>query len=329
MSREIKTGIVSVIIIALFIWGFNYLKGQNIFEANSRTFYIEYENIRGLNKASTVSIHGLQVGRVTDITFNKDPKKLGVLLVEIAVDDDFPFTVNSVVKIYSTGIIGGESLAIIPSSEGELAKSGDYLKGEIESDIFTSVGQSLNPLKTKVERVIIEADSLLLALNDVLDEKTRNSFKRTIQGFETTVTTMNNTLSSLNRMIDSSRVNIDVTLENTKKVSDNFAKVSDTLVNANLGETVKTLQATLDNVNGLLKGIEDGKGSVGKLMNNDSLYINLTNASKEMEELLREMKLNPKRFVHFSLFGKKAKPFNAENNKNNVSNDQKKKKKKQ
>jgi len=328
MSRELKTGIVSVIIIALFIWGFNYLKGQNIFEANSRTFYIEYDNIRGLNKASTVSIHGLQVGRVTDITFNKDPEKLGMLLVEIAVDDDFPFTINSVVKIYSTGIIGGESLAIIPSYEGELAKSGDYLKGEIESDIFTSVGQSLNPLKTKVERVIIEADSLLLALNDVLDEKTRNSFKRTVQQFETTATLMNRTLGSLNKMIDSSRVNIDVTLANTKKVSDNFVKVSDTLVNANFGETVKTLQVTLENMNGLLKGIENGEGSVGKLMKNDSLYVNLANASKEMEELLREMKLNPKRFVHFSLFGKKAKPYDAENNKNNISNDQKKKKKK-
>lgn len=328
MSREIKTGIVSVVIIALFIWGYNFLKGQNIFEGNARTFYIEYDNIRGLNKASTVSIHGLQVGKVTDIQFNQDPDKRGMLVVEISVDDDFPFTINSVVKIYSTGIIGGESLAIIPSYDGELAKSGDYLKGEIESDIFTSVGQSLNPLKTKVERVIIEADSLLLALNDVLDDKTRKSFKRTIQGFETTVGSMNSTLSSLNKMIDSSRVNIDATLENTKKVSANFVKVSDTLVNANLGETVKTLQVTLENVNGLLKGLEDEKGTIGKLMNNDSLYINLTNASKEMEELLREMKLNPKRFVHFSLFGKKAKPYNEENNKNNVSNDQKKKKKK-
>lgn len=323
MSREIKTGIVSVAIIAIFIWGYNYLKGQNLFEASSRTFYIEYDNIRGLNKASTVSINGLQVGRVSDITFNPDPDKRGMLVVKILVEDDFEFSKNSVVKIYSTGIIGGESLAIIPNYEGDPAVSGDYLTGEVESDIFTSVGQSLNPLKTKVERVIIEADSLLIALNDVLDEKTRNSFKRTIQGFETTVSSMNSTLNSLNQLIDSSSVTLNATLENTKTVTDNFAKVSDTLVNANLGETVKTLQATLNNVNGLLAGLEAGKGTIGKLMQNDSLYVNLTNASKEMEELLREMKLNPKRFVHFSLFGKKAKPYNEENNKNNVSNQKK------
>ncbi len=320
MSREVKTGIIAIIIIALFVWGFNFLKGQNLLEANARVFYIEYKNIRGLNKTSTVSINGLQVGKVTDITFNTDPEKRGMLVVEITMEDDFQFSKNSIAKIYSTGIIGGESLAILPDYEGDMAVSGDYLKGEVESDIFTSVGQSLNPLKSKVERVIIEADSLLIALNDVLDTSTRNSFKRTLKGFETTVSSMNNTLSSLNQLVDSSKVNIDMTIQNTRKVTENFSKVSDTLVSANLGGTVKTLQTTLTNVNGLLQGIDEGKGTMGKLMTNDSLYVNLMNASKELEELLREMKLNPKRFVHFSLFGKKPKPYNPEANKENTSN---------
>ena len=323
MSREIKTGIISIAIIALFIWGYNFLKGQNLFESNSRVFYIEYDNIRGLNKSSTVSIHGLKVGKVSDIVFNPDPQKKGTLIVKISLDDNFEFTKNSLVKIYSTGIIGGESLAIIPSYEGEIAVSGDYLRGEVESDIFTSVGQSLNPLKTKVERVIIEADSLLIALNDVLDKDTRTSFKRTIQSFETTISSMNKTLSSLNRLVDSSNSSLNITLDNAQKVTENFVKVSDTLVNANFGKTVKTLEATLDNVNKLISGIKEGNGTFGKLMQNDSLYDNLTNATKEMEELLREMKLNPKRFVHFSLFGKKAEPFNEENNKNNISNEKK------
>lgn len=320
MSREVKTGLVSVLIIALFIWGFNFLKGENLFESNSRVFYIEYDNIQGLNKASTVSINGLQVGKVSDISFNTEPDKKGMLVVKISLDNDFQFTKNSIAKIYSTSIIGGESLAIIPSYEGEIAVSGDYLKGEVESDIFTSVGQTLNPLKAKVEKVIIGADSLLIALNDILDDKTRKSFKGTIGGFESTVVSINKTLSSLNMMIDSSRVDINATLGNAKRMTENFAKVSDTLVNANLGGTVKSLQATLDNVNGLLSGIENGKGTLGKLATDDAMYTNLTNASKELEELLREMKENPKRFVHFSLFGKKAKPYNKEKDKK--SNDQ-------
>ena len=321
MSKELKTGVAAIIILCLGYWGFNFLKGQNLLEPASRVFYIEYDNIQGLNKASTVSINGLQVGKVTEIIFNKDSLKKGKLVVKIALDNDFEFSKNSVAKIYSTSIIGGESLAIIPSYEGELAVTGDYLKGEVESDIFTSVGETLNPLKTKVERVIIGADSLLIALNDVLDLKSRDSFKRTILGLETTISSMTNTLSSFNKMIDSTKGDIDIVLEDTKKITKNFVKVSDTLVTVNLGQTVKTLQTTLANVNGLLLGIENGKGSLGKLATDDTMYKNLTNASRELEELLKEMKLNPKRFVHFSLFGKKAKPYTKEESKNDNSND--------
>jgi phospholipid/cholesterol/gamma-HCH transport system substrate-binding protein len=321
MSKELKTGVAAIIILCLGYWGFNFLKGQNLLEPASRVFYIEYDNIQGLNKASTVSINGLQVGKVTEIIFNKDSLKKGKLVVKIALDNDFEFSKNSVAKIYSTSIIGGESLAIIPSYEGEIAVSGDYLKGEVESDIFTSVGETLNPLKTKVERVIIGADSLLIALNDVLDLKSRDSFKRTILGLETTISSMTNTLSSFNKKIDSTKADIDIVLEDTKKITKNFVKVSDTLVTVNLGQTVKTLQTTLANVNGLLLGIENGKGSLGKLATDDTMYKNLTNASRELEELLKEMKLNPKRFVHFSLFGKKAKPYTKEESKNDNSNE--------
>ena len=320
MSRELKTGIVAVLILCLGYWGFNFLKGQNLLEAASRVFYIEYDNIQGLNKASNVSINGLNVGKVSDITFNTDSTKRGKLVVKISLDNDFKFSKKSVAKIYSTSIIGGESLAIIPSYIGKPAVSGDYLIGEVESDIFTSVGETLNPLKTKVERVIIGADSLLIALNDVLDLKSRDSFKRTILGLETTVSSMTNTLSSFNKMIDSTKGDVNIALENTKKITANFAKVSDTLANVNFGQTVRTLQTTLANVNGLLLNIENGKGSLGKLATDDSMYNNLTSASKELEELLKEMKLNPKRFVHFSLFGKKVKAYNEESTKENTSN---------
>jgi len=132
MSKELKTGIAALAIICLGYWGFNFLKGQNLLEAASRVFYIEYDNIQGLNKSSIVSINGLQVGKVSDIYFNSDPDKKGKLIVKISLDNNFEFSKNSIAKIYSTSIIGGESLAIIPSYEGELAVSGDYLTGKVE-----------------------------------------------------------------------------------------------------------------------------------------------------------------------------------------------------
>lgn len=320
MSKEFKTGIVAVIIIGVFIWGFNFLKGQNLFEGNARHFLIEYNNIQGLNKASVVTINGLQVGKVVDIRFNDDPAKKGRLIVEISLDNDFEFSKNSIAKIYSANLLGGQSLAIIPSYEGDLAVSGDFLKGEVESDIFSTVGEKLNPLQAKLENVIVSADSLFQGVNQVLNKKTRESLNRSVRGLEYTISDFRKTLRSVNQLLDSSKTSVDGTLKNAEQITANVSKISDTLLNANLGATIQKMELTLSNVNSLMDSLKIGKGTLGKLMTDDQLYTNLTNASKEMEELLREMKLNPKRFVHFSLFGKKAKPYNEENNKKNKSN---------
>ncbi|MDT7832964.1 MlaD family protein [Flavobacteriaceae bacterium S356] len=320
MSKEFKTGIVAVIIIGVFIWGFNFLKGQNLFEGNARHFLIEYNNIQGLNKASIVTINGLQVGKVVDIRFNEDVDKKGRLIVEISLDNDFQFSKNSVAKIYSASLLGGQSLAIIPSYEGDMAVSGDYLKGEVESDIFSTVGEKLNPLQAKLENVIVSADSLFQGVNQVLNKNTRESLNRSVKGLEYTISDFRKTLKSVNQLLDSSKTSIDGTLKNAEQLTANATKISDTLISANIGATIKKMELTLSNVNSLMDSLKIGKGTLGKLMTDDQLYMNLTNASKEMEELLREMKLNPKRFVHFSLFGKKAKPYNDENNKKNKSN---------
>lgn len=320
MSKELKTGIVAVIIIVLFIWGYNFLKGQDLFNGNNRHFFVEYENINGLNTASLVTINGLKVGKVDDISFNSTPEKKGILLVKISLDTDFSFSKNSIAKIYSASLMGGQNLAIVPKYNGQTAVSGDYLIGKVEADIFSSVGEKLNPIQSKLENVLVGADSLLNGVNEVLDKKSRKSLNRSIIGLEGVIYDVRKTLSSVNTLLVTNKDNLDSTLNNAKKITDNFSKISTDLAKANLGETVKKLETTLTNVNGLLANMKAGKGTLGKLMTDDKMYTNLTNASKEMEELLREMKLNPKRFVHFSLFGKKAKAYNEENNTKNISN---------
>lgn len=320
MSKELKTGIISVIIIALGIWGYNFLKGQDLFSPNSRHFYVEYKSINGLNSASIVTINGLQVGKVEEISFNESPEKKGTLLVKLNLENDFKFSKNSIAKIYSAGLMGGQNLAIIPNYEGELAQSGDYLQGEIESDLFSSVGEKLNPIQAKVENVLVHLDSLIVGMNQTLNKETRESITRSIQGFEGTLANVNKTVTSLNKMLEDNKVKIDVTLDNTKKITEDFSKVSGDLADVNLGQTVKKLETTLENVNGVLAQVNSGEGTLGKLVKDEKMYTNLTNASKELEELLREMKLNPKRFVHFSLFGKKPKPYNEEKNQQNTSN---------
>lgn len=309
MSKELKTGIVAVVIIFIFIWGYNFLKGQNLFDGNTRYFKVEYANIGGLTESSLVTINGLKVGKVVNIIFNKEESKKGQLIVRFAIEKDFQFSKNSVVKIYSPSPLGGSNLAIIPNYEGETAISGDYLKGQIESSLFTSIGERLDPIQAKLEDVMVSADSLFRNVNKVLDTNTQQSLKNSVTSLETTLTEVKKMMLSVNGIMDATSSDLKASVKNTKTITENFAKVSDTLANANIGRILQKAELTLTSVNTMLNGINTGKGTIGKLITDEAMYTNLENASKELEELLREMKLNPKRFVHFSLFGKKAKPY--------------------
>lgn len=309
ITREVKTGIVAVSVIALFIWGFNFMKGLNLFDGPSKTYLTEYSNVQGLNTASVVTINGVEVGKVIDIKFSKLLEKRGKLIVEFSVETDFEFSKNSIAKIYSASLMGGKSLAVVPSYEGEMAKPGDFLQGQIESDIFSSVTEKLNPLQAKVENVIVSADSLMTGLTDVLDAKSRKNLKSSIEQLSATILNFKNISESVDKLVKSNEEKLGNTLSNAELMTSNLAKLSDTLVDANLGLTVKNLEATVTNLNKILASVEAGEGTLGKLLKDENMYNNLTNSSKELEELLREMKLHPKRFVHFSLFGKKDKGY--------------------
>jgi len=315
MSKELKTGIIAIIITTIFIWGYSFLKGQNLFDTNTRYFNVEYSNIAGLTKSSFVTINGLKVGKIDKISFNKNPDKRGELIVRFSVEKDFMFSKNSIVKIYSPNPLSASNLAIIPHYDSENAVSGDTLKGEIESSLFTTIGERLDPLQTKLERVIVSADSLFKNLNAVLDLETQKSLKNSVKNIESTLLEVNKVMLSVNTMIDSTSLDLKESIKNTKIITDNFSKVSDTLVNANIGEIIRNAQVTVKSVNLMLDGIYSGKGTIGKLVTDDELYTNIAAMSKELEDLLREMKLNPKRFVHFSLFGKKAKPYTPKKDK--------------
>lgn len=312
ITRELKTGIVAVTVISLFIWGYNFMKGLNLFDGKIKTYYTEYSNVQGLNTASTVTINGVDVGKVVNITFNKDPNKRGQLIVEFSVENDFEFSRNSVAKIYSASLMGGKSLAVIPSYDGEIAQPGEVLKGEIESDIFSSVTEKLNPLQAKVENVIVSADSLMTGLNNTLDVETRENVKLSLNRLSDAILNFQKLSGSLDSIVINNEIKINNTLKNAETMTNNLAKLSDTLINANLGLTVKHLETTLTSLNSILVNLEDGKGTMGKLLTDEEMYVNLTNASKELEELLREVKLHPKRFVHVSVFGKKDKGYQPE-----------------
>ena len=306
LSRELKTGILAVVFLLLAFFGFNYLKGSNLLE-NERIFYATYPHVGGLAVSAPVSINGLDVGKVLDIQLQGEQ---GELLVKFSVATDFEFSNKSVAKIFSGGLIGGRSLAIIPDfSDAPLAKSGDMLDGELEQGMMDAVSDRLLPIEQKVNFSLEQLDTILVGLNNVLDAEGHRALQETLQKLNATASSFQSASAELNGMIKENRAKLDRTFTNLDKTAANVAVLSDSLAKLEINRMVLTLEETINDVNGIMAAIENGEGSMGKLLKDDELYNNLAGASGQLEQLLEDMKLNPKRYVHFSLFGKRAKEY--------------------
>ena len=316
MSKELKVGIISIFIIVVFFWGYNFLKGHNILDGKAREFKVEYSKIGGLNKASIVTLNGLKVGQVKEIILNETPEKRGELIVTFSVENDFEFSKKSIVKIYSPNPLSASNLAIIPNYEGETAVSGDTLEGEMEESLFTSIGERLDPLQNKIESVMDKADTLFNGINKILNKKTISSVNNSVENLAGTISELRQTIQSVNKIVLDNEVNLKTTIENTKNITSNLNQIADSLVTVDINSIIKKAENAVDNFNQLSQKLNSSDGSLGKLMNDQKLYDNIEAATKELEQLLRDLKLNPKRYVHFSLFGKKPKPYQPVEEKN-------------
>lgn len=306
LSRELKTGIIVIGGILLFIMGFSFLKSTPIFD-NSKTFYAIYPNVGGLQSGTSVSINGFNVGKVNDIKFLDDK---GNLLVTFTVGNDFKFSRNSIVELYDTGIIGGKGLQIKPIfDEAGLAQSGDTLKTETRPGITDLAQQKLTPLVRKFESAISDADSVLVNVNSVLDTKTKKDLKEVIGGLSDLIVSLNHSAVSLNTILDGNRDKLDNSFKNFDVLTANFAKLSDSLNAAGLGRTLASLESTMGSLDKVTQKIENGDGTLGLLLKDKELYTNLNNATLELDLLLQDLRLNPKRYVNVSVFGKKQKEY--------------------
>jgi len=308
LSREIKTAILVISGIVLFIFLFNYLKGNN-FLYSSRTFYVVYDNVEGMASSTPVTINGLTVGKVQDINFSKD--RSGRITVKLLIDSDFEFSKNSIAELYEAGLLGGKAIAIIPAFDNaENAKKGDYLEGTVKSGLTELVNQRLTPLQEKIETMMVSADSLLVNINSVFDVQTKANLKKSIAELAITIESFKNTSVAINSLITDNQETLNNTLSNIDTITSNLSKITDSVANLNLVETINSIQLTISNFDKILASIEKGEGSIGKLLNDDELYNNLKGASKEIEELLRDIKLHPKRY--FRILSKKEIPYNEE-----------------
>ena len=306
ITKEIKTGILVISSLALFIWGYSYLKGKDLLN-DYKTIYVEYDNVEGLASNAPVTINGLTIGKVSNIILQNTT---GKLLVELQIKSGFPFSKSSIIAIYEPGLIGGKQIQIIPNFEDKnMTVNGDTLKGAVKKGLTDLVAEKLTPLQEKVEKMVVNADLLLKNLNDVLDTKSKENLKSSISNLNETLAGFNTASKNVNSILEDNKSKIKGTLSNLNKVSSDFTKISDSLSKSNIGQIVKNLEKTLASVDKLMADVQSGKGSFGKMIKDESLYNNLDKTSKELELLLQDVRLNPTRYVNVSLFGKKNKPY--------------------
>ncbi|EPH11912.1 hypothetical protein HMPREF9713_01424 [Myroides odoratimimus CCUG 12700] len=308
ISREIKTAILVLGAIALFIWGYSFLKGRNIFD-NSTRFYVEYDNVEGLTTSSTVTINGLVVGKVSKIDLDNTS---GKLKVELLMTQKINISKNSVAKIYSPGLLGGKGIMIDPLfGDTNFAESGQTLKGEVVLDMTEKLTKQIEPLQLKVEEALVNLNTMLASVNNIMDENTQQSLKSAMTQLDGTLAGANKLMAATNQMVAATQPKLDGTLTNLNTMSSNFASISTDLKALDIKSTFTNLDNATASMDKIMGDIQGGKGSVGKLLKDEQLYSNLEGASKELEALLRDLKEHPKRYVHFSLFGKKATPYQA------------------
>ena len=312
LSKEIKTAIFALSGFALFFIGFNYLKSNDVF-VRDNIFYAVYDNAEGLMVGTPVTIQGFQVGTVDQISLLPGNKEIAV---RFRVEKEYEFSKNSIAKIYEAGLLGGKSLSVDPQFDSDgLAQSGDTLQSSTAPGLSELVNDKLTPLQDKIESMISHADSVLIVFNTVLDLDAQSKLKSSIENFNASISNFRLISETINKSL-SENGTLNQTFDNLAYLSANLSIVSNSLKRANLDGTFEDLESAAGNLSQILDHIVEGEGSLGKLITKDDLHLSLEQTNAQIQLLLEDMRLNPKRYVHFSLFGKKQVKYKSSDSQN-------------
>lgn len=313
ISKELKVAFLFILAIGVLIWGFNFLKGKDLF-SSERTFYTVYTNVSGLEQSNSVYINGVKVGHVSEVYFAKSMN--GDIIVEMTVREKFPIPANSVSRIFSEDLMGSRAIDIILGNSSDLAQDGDTLAGDVEVSLKDAVNQQILPLKIKAEDLISSIDTMVVAIQGVFNKDIRNelltsvkSIRQTFQNLESTTGEIDTLVTTQASRIASIMGNLDAITSNLEQNSDqisatlrNLAAISDTLAQSNIPMIMANLDRTVNNLASITERIESGQGTIGLLVNDDKLYRDLEKTVLELNQLVEDIRLNPKKYVRVSVF---------------------------
>lgn len=307
VSNETKIGVLAAISITLLIIGFNLLKGKSLF-SRTLTIYAIYNNVDGLQPANNVQVSGLNIGSVSGMQVMD--RNVGKILVKLSIKPGIAVPENSVVKIISADLLGTKAVRIDFGNSTEYAKNGDTLSSGVEGSLTDQLAGTLKPLSGKIAGTLNSLDSVLADLHNVFDEKTRDNLKSSIaelnsgmKGLSRTTAAADQVMANLNSITNNLKQNNDTITH----ILANAEKTTNAIASADINKTLKDLGATVEKLNAVMVKLNSSSGSLGLLINDKKLYDNLQYSTQNLNRLLEDLRLNPKRYVHFSLFGRKDK----------------------
>jgi len=302
LSKEIKAAFFVLSTILLFIFGFNYLKGSSILD-KQKTIYAVYDEVDGLLVGANVMINGLSIGNVTKLDFLTNSTNI---IVTLKVKDKLNFSSKSTASIYETGVLGGLAISIEPVFEREsIVKTGDTLLSSVRPGLTELINRQIEPLSRQLQSTITSVDSIFTGASNVLNRQTQEEIKESISVLTSAINAINNSSVIIEETLTSKNTQINNTIDNFEKISSNLSNVSDELNSFGLTSLLSNLEVSVDGISSIVDRLDSDNSTLGKLINEDEVYNNLNSSIESLNILINDIKANPKKYVHFSVFGRK------------------------
>lgn len=315
ISKETKVGILALVTGVIAYMGFNFLKGTDVF-SGVNDYHVYYKNVDGLVTSNAVMLNGLQVGKVKSITLI--PEKNNELLVTLAISRKIEIHHGSIASLADNGFLGGKNINLYLVNGGQLLQSGDTLLSKTEIGISALIKEKTLPVMSNVDTLVNQLkniatkfDSTGLFINKLLknSDQAITSLNGSIGG---TIAENKENLKGITTNMNLLTASLIETEKGIKPLMGKMNGVVDSLNALKLSEAVVSTKKSLATLQVIMGDLQAGKGTIGKLMKNDSVYIHLNRTMADLDRLFINLKEEPKRYVHFSLFGKKDKKAKAD-----------------
>lgn len=308
ITNETKVGILAAFSIAVLIIGYNFLKGNSIFSSET-TLYARYSRVDGLGVSKPVLINGFQIGRVDKLVLQPN----GEIVATLKIKGKYDIPKNTIARLEGTDLLGSKAIVMSLGTGKDYAQDGDTLNSNVEKNLMEAV----QPVQKKAELIIGKMDSILTSVNTILNPDFQKNVNKSFNSISATLASLEGTSKKVDGLVGTEGKRISAILANAESISanlknnnekinailNNINTITDQVAAANFKQTIDNANKAVADLQGIVSKVNDGKGTLGLLVNDTKMYDNLNNASKNLDNLIIDLKANPKRYVHFSVFG--------------------------